>query len=111
MKHARILIADDEQATCKYIDTQLKMETSIDASVDFAYNRDAAIAQLDENPPYDLILVDLWMPDAQGILDREAGLKVLKQSKEQQPIPQAVVITANSSSETALEASGLGIHD
>ena len=43
MKHARILIADDEQATCKYIDAQIKMETSIDASVDFAYNRDAAI--------------------------------------------------------------------
>ena len=110
MKHARILIADDEQATCKYIDKQLKMETSIDASVDFAYNRDAAILQLDENPPYDLILIDLWMPDAQGILDKEAGLKVLKQSKQQHPIPQAVVITANSSSETALEASGLGIY-
>ena len=111
MKQARILIADDEQATCKYIDKQLKMEASINVSVDFAYDRDAAIAQLDENPPYDLILVDLWMPDAQGILDREAGLKVLKRSKQQSPIPQAVVITANSSSETALEASGLGIHD
>lgn len=110
MKHARILIADDEQATCKYIDKQLKMETSVDASVDFAYNRDAAILQLDENPPYDLILIDLWMPDAQGILDKEAGLKVLKQSKQQPPIPQAIVITANSSSETALEASGLGIY-
>ncbi len=111
MKHARILIADDEQATCKYIDKQLKMEASIDVAVDFAYNRDAAIARLDENPPYDLLLVDLWMPDAQGILDREAGLKVLKQSKQRQPIPQAIVITANSSSETALEASGLGIYD
>ena len=111
MKQARILIADDEQATCKYIDTQLKMETSIDASVDFAYNRDAAILQLDENPPFDLILVDLWMPDAQGVLDREAGLKVLKHSKKRHPIPQAIVITANSSSETALEASGLGIYD
>ena len=111
MKHARILIADDEQATCKYIEKQLKMEPLIDASVDFAHNRDAAIAQLDENPPYDLILVDLWMPDAQGILDREAGLKVLRQSKQQYPIPQAIVITANSSSETALEASGLGIYD
>ena len=110
MKHARILIADDEQATCKYIDKQLKMEGSIDTSVDFAYDRDAAISQLDKNPPYDLILVDLWMPDAQGILDREAGLKVLKQSKQQHPIPQAIVITANSSSETALEASGLGIY-
>ena len=111
MKKARILIADDEQATCKYIDKQFKMAPSIDAALDFAHDRDEAIARLDENPPYDLLLVDLWMPDAQGVLDKEAGLKVLRQSKQQQPTPQAIVITANSSSETALEASGLGIYD
>ena len=111
MKPSRILVADDEKATCRYIDKQLKMESSIDAAVDFAYDRDEAIALLTQNPPYDLILVDLWMPDAQGILDKEAGLKILKHSKEQQPAPQAIMITANISSETALEASGLGIYD
>ena len=111
MKQARILIADDEQATCKYIDKQFRMEPSIDADLDFAYDRDAAIALLNEKSPYDLILIDLWMPDAQGVLDREAGLKVLRHSKDRQPAPQAIVITANSSSETALTASGLGIYD
>jgi len=87
------------------------MELSIDASVDFAHDRDEAITRLDANPPYDLLLVDLWMPDAQGVLDKEAGLKILKHSKGQHPAPQAIVITANSSAETVLEASGLGIYD
>ena len=111
MKLSRILIADDEHATCRYIDKQLKMESSIDATVDFAYHRDEAMALLTRNPDYNLILVDLWMPDAEGILDREAGLKILKHSKARQPAPQAIVITANISSKTALEASGLGIYD
>lgn len=111
MKPSRILIADDEHATCRYIDKQLKMESSIDAKVDFAYHRDEAMALLTENPDYNLILVDLWMPDAEGILDREAGLKILKHSKSRQPAPQAIIITANISSKTALETSGLGIYD
>ena len=111
MKPSRILIADDEHATCRYIDKQLKMESSIDATVEFAYDRDEAMALLTRNPDYDLILVDLWMPNADGILDREAGLKILKHSKARQLAPQAIVITANISSKTALEASGLGIYD
>ena len=59
------------------------------------------------------------MPDAQGILDREAGIKILKQCNKQrskqlnkqQRATQAIMITANSSAETALEASGLGVYD
>lgn len=111
MKPSRILIADDEHATCSYIDKQLKMESSIDAKVDFAHDRDEAMALLTGNSDYNLIIVDLWMPDAGGILDKEAGLKILKHSKVRKPAPQAIVITANISSKTALEASGLGIYD
>jgi DNA-binding NtrC family response regulator len=87
------------------------MEPSIEAAVDFAYDRDTAIKLLRDQSPYDVLLVDLWMPDASGVLDKEAGLKILQQSKRRQPSPHAIVITANSSSETALAASGLGIHD
>ena len=111
MNPSRILIADDEHATCSYINKQIKMESSIDATVDFAYDRDEAMALLTGNSHYNLIIVDLWMPDAEGILDREAGLKILKHSKARKPAPQAIVITANISSKTALEASGLGIYD
>ena len=111
MNQARILIADDEKATCRYIDQQLKIEPTVEADVDFAHDRDQAIRLLDTQAPYDLLLVDLWMPDTQGVLDKEAGLKILKHSKQEQDTIQAIMITANSSSKTVLEASGLGVYD
>ena len=83
----------------------------VEADVDFAHDRDRAIQMLDSQPPYDLLLLDLWMPDAKGVLDKEAGIKILKHSKHGLQLSQAIMITANSSSKTALEASGLGIYD
>ena len=111
MNRSRILIADDEKAICRYISQQLEIEPSVEADVDFAHDRDRAIQLLDTQPPYDLLLLDLWMPDARGVLDKEAGLKILKHSKHRLQLAQAIMITANSSSKTALEASGLGIYD
>ena len=111
MNRARILIADDEKAICRYISQQLEIEPTVEAEVDFAHNRDRAIQLLDTGAPYDLLLLDLWMPDAEGVLDKEAGLKILKHSKHGPRISYAIMITANSSSKTALEASGLGVYD
>tara|TARA_B100002003_G_scaffold241281_1_gene262774 strand:- start:121 stop:1539 length:1419 start_codon:yes stop_codon:yes gene_type:complete len=111
MAKSRILIADDEKNTCRYIKQHIKMEPDINADIDFAHHLDQAIKMLDENPSYDLILIDLWMPDHDGTLDRKAGIKILKKSRSLQPIPQAITVTANSSSQTALETSGLGVYD
>ena len=111
MNRARILIADDEKAICRYISQQLEIEPTVEAHVDFAHDRDQAIRMLDTQPPYDLLLLDLWMPDAHGVLDMEAGLKILKHSKHGLQPSQTIMITANSSSKTALEASGLGVYD
>ena len=111
MKRARILIADDEQATCRYIDQQLKIEQTIEEDIDFAHDLNQAIKLLDGEARYDLLILDLWMPDGQGLLDKEAGLKILKHSKQNLEVTQTIIITANSSSRTVLEASGLGIYD
>jgi DNA-binding NtrC family response regulator len=111
MAKSRILIADDEKNTCRYIKQHIKMEPDINADIDFAHHLDQAIKMLDENPSYDLILIDLWMPDHIGTLDRKAGIKILEKSRSLQPIPQAITVTANSSSQTALETSGLGVYD
>jgi DNA-binding NtrC family response regulator len=112
MENARILIADDEKDTCKYIARQLQIEPEIDAEVDFAHDRDEAIRLLDTQAPYDLILVDLWMPDENDTLDKEAGISVLKHWKDKySDRSEAIMITANSSSETAIEASSLGVYD
>ena len=101
MNRSRILIADDEKAICRYINQQLEIEPMVEADVDFAHDRDRAIQMLDSQPPYDLLLLDLWMPDAKGVLDKEAGIKILKHSKHGLQLSQAIMITANSSSKTA----------
>ena len=111
MSKSRILIADDEKHTCQYIEKHIKMEPNINADIDFAHHLNQAIRMLDENPSYDLILIDLWMPDQTGTLDRKAGIKILEKSRSLQPRPQAITVTANSSSQTALETSGLGVYD
>ena len=114
---ARILIVDDEVTTCQYIDRHLQMEENLITTCDFAHNVEEAIGKIDTNSPYDILFVDLWMPSINGHLDQEAGIKVLKYAlsqksshpKEEPPV--AVTITANSSIQTALETSGLGVYD
>ena len=114
---ARILIVDDEVTTCQYIDRHLQMEENLITTCDFAHNVEEALDKIDTGPPYDILFVDLWMPSINGHLDQEAGIKVLKYAlsqksshpKEEPPV--AVIITANSSIQTALETSGLGVYD
>ena len=114
---ARILIVDDEVTTCQYIDRHLQMEENLITTCDFAHNVEEAIDKIDTDSPYDILFVDLWMPSINGHLDQEAGIKVLKYAlsqksshpKEEPPV--AVTITANSSIQTALETSGLGVYD
>ena len=114
---ARILIVDDEVTTCQYIDRHLQMEENLITTCDFAHNIEEAIDKIDTDSPYDILFVDLWMPSINGHLDQEAGIKVLKYAlsqksshpKEEPPV--AVIITANSSIQTALETSGLGVYD
>ena len=114
---ARILIVDDEEMTCQYIARHLQLEERLDVTCDFAHNAETAVAQLGTNLAYDLLFVDLWMPNADGVLDKEAGIKVLKhafnlkQSGKEATSPDAITITANSSVQTALETTGLGVYD
>jgi len=113
MYQSKILIADDDKNTCRDIEMILSMESDLQVNIDFAYNRDEAIAHLDSNQyaPYDLAIIDLWMPDESGVLDEESGLKVLERCKQLNPSPEVIIITGNSSSETALRSMGLGAMD
>ena len=113
MYQSKILIADDDKDTCRDIEMILAMETDLQVSIDFAYNRDEAIARLDANQhaPYDLAILDLWMPDISGVVDKEGGLKILERCKQLNPSPEVIIITGYSSSDTALRSMGLGAMD
>lgn len=107
----RILIADDDESSCRYIHRHLMLEEDLEIDADFAYHRDEAIEKITPESTYDLLIVDLWMPDADGKLDKESGLKILRHSQKQNPNTKGIIITGNTSSATVIEATSIGALD
>jgi len=88
------------------------METDLPTEVDTAYDRDAALAFLAEaEQPYDVVIADLWMPDEGGARDTSSGLKILAAARDADPPAETIIITGNSSADTALRASLTGARE
>jgi DNA-binding NtrC family response regulator len=93
-----ILVVDDELAVCHSIDKILKRKGH---HVEQAYSVAAALAVLDANSIYDLIIADLMMPQA-------GGLDLLKAIRESWPEIPVLIITGFSSIISAVETMKLG---
>ena len=77
MKH--ILIVDDEQAITKQIKIVLSPE--MDFKVDIAYNGKEALDEMQENGPYDLLILAILIPKLDGMEVCQAMLKDEKLKK------------------------------
>ena len=96
-----ILIVDDEPDIRHLLQEILQDEGY---SVAIAEDAAAARAQRRQQRP-DLILLDIWMPDVDGIT-------LLKEWGEQEPLTQPVIImSGHGTVETAVEATRLGAFD
>ena len=95
-----ILIVDDEEVVRM---SHLRTLAGLRCHVEAAWNGQEALRAM-ERHPFDVILLDLRMPD----LD---GMSVLKIIKERWPESQVVIITGYPSIETAKEAVRLGAYD
>ncbi|MBI1735722.1 MAG: sigma-54-dependent Fis family transcriptional regulator [Candidatus Rokubacteria bacterium] len=96
----RVLVVDDERLI------RWSLEQTLEKSgyeVATAEHGAAALASVREEPP-DLVLLDLKLPDVDGI-------QVLRQIKAQQPTAQVVIMTAYADVGTAVEAMRLGAYD
>lgn len=127
MFHTRILVADDDKDTCEYIKKQLDIEKAYikkqlgielepEKDIDFAHNLDEALNKIKVKGEkgeigYDIMIVDLWMPNAKGILDKESGMKILEEAKSKTPSPEVIIITGHSSADSALRAMRIGAYD
>jgi DNA-binding NtrC family response regulator len=98
--NGRILIADDEEIMRDVLSDLLSSEFY---KVDLAENGARALELIRENE-YEVVLLDLMMPE----LD---GLQVLEELKKIENSPIAVVLTAFGSIERAVKATKLGAFD
>ncbi|ANM29296.1 hypothetical protein ABI59_06375 [Acidobacteria bacterium Mor1] len=94
----RILVIDDEPVVRDVLQTVLdKQGYRVEVASDAATGRQL----LDSETPWDAVLIDVMLPDADG-------LEVLRFVKEHQPGVAAVMITAFGSVENAVAAMKLG---
>ena len=101
MSNANILVVDDEPEICTLIKEILEDEGY---AVHLAENAEQARIEKTEFKP-DLILLDIWMPDMDGI----TLLKEWNQSGH--PLPPVIMMSGHGTVETAVEATRLGAYD
>ena len=100
MAGASILIVDDERA----IQSSLKGVLEDEGYTVWAMGKPAdALARISEEPP-DLALLDIWMPDMDG-------LDLLAEIKKIRPEVAVVMISGHGTIETAVKATKLGAYD
>ena len=97
----RILVVDDEPEICRLVQEILEDEGYV---VETAENAGVARRKRGEFQP-DLILLDIWMPDTDGI----SLLKEWVDGKTQ--LPSVVMMSGHGNVETAVEAIRLGAYD
>jgi DNA-binding NtrC family response regulator len=95
-----ILVIDDEEAIREGLEMLLLTEGY---SVDLAPNGTEGVRKL-ENHPYDLVLLDLMMPDI-------SGMQVLSEVRKRDRETPIFMITAYGSVEAAVKALKLGAND
>lgn len=99
-KLSNVLVVDDEEVIRRGFARTL---AGVDCNVATAWDGKEALDALEHNP-YDVVLLDLRMPEMDG-------MTVLRTIKQKWPDSEVVVITGYPSIETAKEAVRLGACD
>lgn len=105
----RILIAEDDLASRKYILKILQPYGECDFTVNGIETLDAFLLALDEKKPYDLICLDIMMPKADGM----KVLKTIRQIEKQNGIEDSkrvkiIMTTALNDTETINNSYDIG---
>jgi two-component system nitrogen regulation response regulator NtrX len=99
-KKPRVLIVDDDRSFCEILKNTLEYEEYI---VGTANDGKAALSRLNEKP-FDIVLLDLNLPDIPGI-------KILQKARKMEPPVQVVMISGEGTIHTAVEATKKGAYD
>ncbi|GIX05788.1 MAG: hypothetical protein KatS3mg115_0191 [Candidatus Poribacteria bacterium] len=109
---ARLLLVDDNAETCRYLSQWLTIELGDAVQVTTCLDRDSALEALrQQDPAFEIVVADLWLPDRSGARDVEGGIRILEEAQRQTPPPEVIIITGNSSADSALRASLTGARE
>jgi two-component system response regulator PilR (NtrC family) len=100
MDRAKILVVDDEESMCKFMEIMLKREGY---SVFTSQSGPDALERV-KNEDYDLVIADLMMPEM-------SGLELLSRAKSVNPDTDFIMMTAFASVDSAIEALKNGAFD
>ena len=102
----RILLIDDNETNARFLEALLTLRPP--GAVVFEVSREAslyeALRRIDEDGPFDAILLDLGLPEC-------GGLTTLKLVRSHAPTMPVVVVTGNDHPETIREAKQIGARD
>lgn|GEM_PF-4928372 len=99
-KHYSILIIEDDAAVMLYLETILGPHYILHS----ANSGEAALAKLDEGHPFDLVLLDIYLPDISGV-------DLLPQLKARLPKTEVVIMTAFKEADIAIHTLRFGAAD
>src|ERR1039458_7972031 len=97
-----ILVVDDEAEICSSLEEILREEGY---GVATAQNAGEALVRI-EDSPYDVVLLDIWLPDRDGL---DVLSDIVRLPRERRP--EVVIISGHGTIETAVKATKLGAYD
>jgi DNA-binding NtrC family response regulator len=100
MENARIMVIDDEESMCRFMQIMLQKEGY---DVTSTVSSKEALEEM-KSKDYDLVIADLMMPEMNG-------LELLSRAKSIHPDVNFIVMTAYASVDTAIEALKKGAFD
>lgn len=101
MTDATILIVDDEVA---FVETMAKRLEKRNMIVHKAYEGDAGMRQLADNPGVQVVILDMKMPGKDGLV-------VLQEIKEAYPLVEVIMLTGHATVPSAVEGMQFGAFD
>lgn len=90
---SRILFVDDDESILAAFQRTLRKQFEVDV----APGADSALAKLESSPPYAVVVVDMQMPDMDGI-------ELLKEIQIRHPDTVRMMLTGNADQKTAVQA-------
>ncbi len=104
----RILLAEDDFATRKFMVSFLSKYGECDVTVDGMEAVDAFMMALEDDEPYDLVCLDIMMPVMDGY---EATREIRKLARTDAATVPILAMTANSFDEDVANAREAGMND